>query len=75
MRPEHYFYNVATSEIHYQSTPSNVLSVDRLLLNKPCWQKPCASVILKKKTLILNYLIDVSDKRYDVAKGRLTNLQ
>lgn len=54
MWPKHYFYTVATSENTYSSTPSNVLSVSRLLLNKPYWQKSGDSALLKKKTLIFN---------------------
>ncbi len=75
MRPVHYFYNVTTSDVNYGSTPSNVLSVDRLLSNKPCWQKSCESVILKKKTLIQNYSFDRQDTRYTVAQERLNDLQ
>jgi len=31
-----------------------VLSVDRLIANRPCWQRPGETGILKKKTLVIN---------------------
>lgn len=77
MRPQHYFYNAALSDIKYGSTPTNVLSVDRLLLNKPYWQQSGEPSILKKKTIIIDQRVGdlLGIKQLIILNERLKELQ
>ena len=73
---ERYFFTQSASEVKYGSAPSNVLSVTRLLSNKPCWRADSESTIPKQKTLIINVnesLLDINSTQ--VARKRLDALK
>lgn len=76
-----YYYNVSTSDNAYSNEPTHLLSVSRLLQNRPYWIKPFETFIKKKKTLIINAPVNKGSwrtwslQKSKVAAGRLLALQ